>query len=66
MQIKRVYTRHYRDNNQRTAYVEWADGSRTEGPADDYHGVLVPCGVHMGMLFDKALRDGLTIERETW
>lgn len=65
-QITKAYTTHYRDNDQRTCYVEWADGSRTEGPAEDFNGVLVPIGVHMGLLFDRALRDGLTIERQTW
>lgn len=64
--IIRVYTRHYRDNDQRTCYVEWADGSRTEGPAEDYHGVLVPVSAHMGALFDRALATGLTIDREVW
>lgn len=58
MQIKRVYTRHYHDNGQNCAYVEWQDGSRTEGKAADYHGV--------GLLFDRALAEGLTIKREVW
>lgn len=66
MKIKRAYTRLYRDNGQLTAYVEWNDGSRTEGPAKIYCGVRVPRDAHMGALFDRALRDGLTIEDETW
>lgn len=66
MRIKRIYTRHYRDNDQSRAYVDWEGGARTEGEAKDYHGVLVPCGVHMGALFDRALCEGLTIEREVW
>lgn len=65
-EIKRVYTRRYRDNGQTMAYVEWADGSRTEGEAIDYHGVLIPAGTHMGVLFDRALREGHQIGRETW
>lgn len=64
--IKRIYTRHYRDNDQLMAYVDWANGTRTEGAAGDYHGVVVPLGTHMGVLFDRALREGLTIEREVW
>jgi hypothetical protein len=64
--ISKVYTRRYRDNGQTTCYVEWADGARTEGAAEDYHGVLVPVGAHMGALFDRALREGLTIGREVW
>ncbi len=64
--IKRLYTRHYRDNDQLTAYVEWSDGARTEGRAELYHGVRVPVGTHMGGLFDAGLRQGLTVEHETW
>ena len=56
--IKRAYTRHYRDNDSLKAYVEWSDGGRTEGEAEYYHGVPVPSGVHMGELFDRAMRDG--------
>lgn len=63
-QIKRIYTRHYRDNGQSMAYVEWQDGSRTEGVVVDYHGVLVPESVHMGALFDRAIREGLQVQRE--
>jgi len=66
MKIVKAYTRYYRDNRQLTAYVEWQDGSRTEGPAYLYHGVRVPRGVHMGQLFDAAIRDGLSIAHETW
>lgn len=64
--ITKIYTRHYRDNGQRTAYVDWSDGSRTEGAAEKYHGILIPQGGHMGALFDRALREGLTIGREVW
>ncbi len=66
MKITKAYTRKYRDNGSLVAYVEWDDGSRTEGAAEMYHGVPIPCGAHMGALFDFALRDGLTIVRETW
>lgn len=31
--ITRAYVRHYSDNGQTKAYVEWSDGSRTEGHA---------------------------------
>lgn len=64
--IKRIYTRLYTDNKQLTAYVDWADGARTEGRAELYHGVRVPVGAHMGELFDAGLRQGLTVEHETW
>lgn len=64
LKIVRAYTRHYSDNRQTKAYVEWSDGSRTEGDARCYN--RVPIGLHMQALFDRALRDGLKIERETW
>lgn len=64
--IKKAYTRYYRDNKQRCAYIEWSNGSRTEGKAEMYYGLPVPVGEHMGALFDRALREGLTIEREVW
>lgn len=56
-EIKRAYVRHYSDNGQTKAYVEWLDGSRIEG---DEH------NPHMRELFRRAKRDGITIERETW
>lgn len=64
--IVKAYTRHYCDNGQTMAYVEWSDGSRTEGKAENYHGVPIPVGLHMGALFDRALRDGLMITHEVW
>lgn len=64
--IARVYTRFYRDNRQLSAYVEWSDGSRTEGRAEMYHGVRVPVGSYMGALFDAAISKGLKVNHETW
>lgn len=64
--IKRAYTRHYRDNDQLIAYVEWSDGSRVEGPAELYHGKRIPSSALMGALFERAMREGLNIEHETW
>lgn len=70
MRIVKVYTRHYRDNDSTMAYVEWENEcrrvGRTEGEAEDYYGVLIPVGSYMGALFDRALREGLTIGREVW
>jgi hypothetical protein len=54
-QIKRAYVRHYSDNGQVTAYIEWADGSRTEGE---------PENGHMLALMARAQREGLNITRE--
>lgn len=64
--IVAAYTRYYSDNEQLTACVEWSDGARTEGEAMLYCGVPIPVGEHMGVLFEAALRDGLTIGREVW
>lgn len=64
--ITKAYTRHYRDNGQNVACVEWSNGSTTIGAAKRYHGILIPLGEHMGALFDRALRDGLTIGKEVW
>lgn len=64
--IVKVLIRHYSDNGQNSSIVEWGDGSRTEGAAVDYHGVLIPVGIHMGALFDRAIREGLTVERQVW
>ena len=66
--IVRAYIRHYRDNDQTTAYSEWSDGSTTEGapPAGDpILGYRANAG-HMEALFAAAVRAGLAIERETW
>lgn len=59
--ITRAYTRHYRDNDQRTAYVEWRDHKgrtgRTEGRRES---------LHMRALLARALAEGLTIDKEEW
>ncbi len=55
--ISKAYIRHYTDNDQHTAYVEWSDGGRTEGE---------PENGHMLALFARAQREGLNITRETW
>ena len=64
--ITRIYTRQFSDTGQAMAYVEWIDhkgrNGTTEGPARHYN--LVPIGTHMQALFDRALRQGLTIGRE--
>ena len=56
--IKDAYIRHYGDNGQTTGYVEWSDGSRTEGN---------PRGLHMEALFARFRREtGRKVRRETW
>lgn len=61
VKITRAYIRHYSDNGQTVAYVEWIDDKgnrgRTEGKRN---------GLHMRELFKRAKREGLTVEREQW
>ena len=65
--ITKAYVRHYSDNGQTTAYVEWLDESghagRTEGEADYAWG---PISSHMHALFKRAEREGLTIAWQKW
>jgi hypothetical protein len=59
--IVRTYSRHYADNGQVTAYVEWLDhkgrSGRTEGRPDS---------AHMQALIERAEREGVPVQRETW
>jgi hypothetical protein len=59
--ITAAYVRHYADNGQTVAYVEWLDGrgqaGRTEGP--EHH-------VHIAALLHRAKRTGVPVTRETW
>jgi|HubBroStandDraft_1064217.scaffolds.fasta_scaffold05219_4 hypothetical protein len=64
--IKSAKLRRYSDSGQLQSQIEWGDGSTTVGAAEMYHGLMIPSGSHMGSLFDRAIRDGLTIEREVW
>lgn len=61
MKLTAAYIRHYSDNDQRTAYVEWSTSrgrtGHTEGP---------PSNPHMQALLARADREGLTVRRETW
>ena len=68
--ITKAYTRRYSDTGQLKAYVEWQDhngkSGRTEGAAiqkTKYHHVM-PIGTHMVALFDRAFREGITINHE--
>lgn len=71
-QITRIYVRRYRDNGQTVAYIDWSDGSRTEGTARPYihpkrqHIGVFSFGRHMHALFARGKREGLKLERETW
>lgn len=65
--ITAAYVRHYTDNGQTKAYVEWLDShgrsGRTEGEAD--RRTRKPIGAHMTALFDRARREGVTVEQQT-
>lgn len=66
--ITAAYIRHYHDNGQTTAYVEWIDGRGklgcTEGRICSRTGDKPnqPAGPHMQALFARAEREGVTIE----
>ena len=59
--ITQAYIRHYSDNKQTVAYVEWSDdegnSGRTEGK---------PNNLHMRALFSRAEREDIPITREAW
>ena len=59
--ITDAYVRHYTDNGQTTAYVEWVDregkSGRTEGQPD---------GAHMQALLKMAAWEGVAVREETW
>ncbi len=54
--ITRAYVRHYNDNGETIAYVEWSDRSRTEGNLKS---------AHMTALLRRAKREGSLMPRET-
>jgi hypothetical protein len=56
-QIKRAYIRHYSDSGQTTAYIEWTNGSRTEGERTK---------PHMLALLRRALNEIGKVDYETW
>ena len=82
VKITRAYVRHYSDNGQTTAYVEWLDNrgkaGRTEGAvgpcpccgsdcaASFEEGRKVQLGAHMAALFARAEREGVVAEHDNW
>ena len=56
-EIRRYYIRRYSDNGQTVAYVEWSDGSRTEGS---------PLNWHMRALMDRADDLNAPFEYQCW
>jgi hypothetical protein len=58
LKITAAYVRTYSDSGQTVAYVEWSDGSRTEGEPDN---------PHMQALLARAKRDGVNVKLgEVW
>jgi hypothetical protein len=55
--IDAVVTRHYRDNDQTTVYIYWADGGRTEGK---------PNSEHIKALVARAVSQGVKPTIEQW
>ena len=69
--ITKAYVRHYSDNGQTKAGVEWIDHNGkagcTEGGVIAKTGTLAEVyGVHMGALMARAICNGVEIEHETW
>lgn len=71
--ITAAYVRHYSDNGQTKAYVEWVDhkgqAGRTEAditgrPEDAVMSEVY--GAHMGALMARAICNGIVIERQDW
>ena len=54
-----VVHRHYRDNGQRTTYVYWRDGSRTEFSTNDP-------GTHAKALLARAAKLNKPVTHEVW
>lgn len=52
--IRTAYVRRYPDTGQRTAHVEWSDGSWTSGDPDN---------THMRALLARAEREGVRVLR---
>ena len=52
--IRTAYVRRYPDTGEKTAHVEWSDGSWTSGD---------PNSVHMRALLERAKRDGVRVLR---
>ena len=70
--ITRAYVTRYWDSGQTTAYVEWIDQRGRPGRTEGKMGPCPHCerghafsfGAPMTALLDRAVREGLTIERE--
>ena len=67
--ITRAYVRRYTDTGQAMAIVEWRDDHGKQGVTEGDYGPCRCCGAkpkdgsHMAALFDRARREGITIER---
>ena len=59
--ITDAYIRHYSDNDQTVAYVEWIDDQGVRGRTEGK-----PGNFHMLALFTRAVRENITPRHETW
>lgn len=59
--ITRAYVRHYSDNGQTVAYVEWIDHKGKKGRSEGNEH-----GSHMRSLLARATAECRSIEREEW
>lgn len=65
--ITKAYIRHYRENGQLAAYVEWIDaGGRCGRTEEIVSRRSIPASGHMVALMKRAVREGVTIERQDW
>lgn len=59
--IHAAYVRHYEDNGQTTAYVEWTDTRGTQGRTQgNLH------NIHMAALMRRAVREGVPVTKQVW
>ena len=55
--ITKMYIREYTDNGQITCYIDWSDGSRTEGSEHSEF---------MQALVVRGIRAGVPLDAEVW
>jgi hypothetical protein len=66
MTITKAYIRRYSDNGQTKAYVEWSDGSRSEGEFTCQCCGSPRGGVFIQGLIARARREGVPVEHQSW
>lgn len=66
--ITKAYTTHYTDNGLTRGYVEWVDNDGKSGRTEGNVGRASrhPLNGHLKALFDRAKREGVKVEHQTW